>query len=369
MKPVISLSFLLLFAICAVCQQCPKYVCNSELPTGTCLLKREQWGSLIFELNQCELGQVCDIYDMDLEAKCSSNYSHPLKYPGEVCTVDSECTSSVCNNSTKICTGRREKEACQTDIDCHAGMYCSPAPAKICLQTRKEGEKCSLHERCAPYLVCSRGECVLQASLENGADADVPAACKSFFINNGKCSAGPSLKRLPDDPTEGPIPCHDNRCVYISAVGQTEFSEPCQCGHLESGEPLCAPGVGDFSFEDYSEFIERQKLQDTECHVLKGPFCRSRPTNKLGRFYHNAYVVYENYTRGVIYANNSDCVKDVLYPEYWYSVAHVKKIEKVDQPYTFLAATVGIVVILDAIFIWQYFKKWSEDAELIDKDK
>ena len=87
----------------------------------------------------------------------------------------------------------------------------------------------------------------------------------------------------------------------------------------------------------------------------------------MGWAYHNAHVVYENLTRWTAYYNNPDCVKAVFHSDYWYSVAHVKKIESVESPVAFLAVTTTLAIAGSIVLAYLYFKKWSKDADIISK--
>ena len=356
----------LMFAV-AACLECPTYVCNPNLPPETCWLTRDDPDKLVYELRECHGGKICDIYDIMQEAKCKESYSHPIKYPGEYYRNETECINNKYDNKTHRCIGANETSNCTSDEDCDAGLYCTPVN-NTCVKTLKEGKVCDMSTKCAPYLVCNKGNCTLQASLENGEKANVEAACRSFFINKeGQCADGPKLIREKMDPRTGPTFCNDGLCKY--RLGNETFTEPCTCGYLESGKPLCAPQEGDVSLTNYYEYIKKQSSISDECHISRGALCKRRPTNKLGRLYHNAYVAYENSTRWAIYFDNADCVKQVRNRDYWYSVLHEKEIVYVEPPYTLLKITAVIVAISVAIFSWRYFKKWSEDAELIDKYK
>jgi len=360
------LVFLIFLCSCIFAHECAKYVCDSKLPSDVCLQSKTKQDYIIFELNPCDAPQVCDIHSMESKAKCRNYYLHPIRFPGEFCRNDTECYSTQCDNNTNKCIGRRFEEACVNDVDCAEGLYCENTK-KICVKTIKENQECNSDLKCAPYLVCHKNKCILKASLLNGEPTSTPSACSSFYIRNGKCDDGPKLQRSENDPKVGPIKCpNEGVCSYKFADNEI-LTEPCQCGHTESGELLCAPGAGDVALEDYAIFMNKQKSLNTECHISKGPFCRPAEMNRLGRYFHNAYVAYENFTRWVSYYNNSDCVKDVLYQEYWYSNQHVKKVEFVETPVYLLGITALMVICLDVLLVLLYFKKWSADAEIIDK--
>ncbi len=348
----------------ALAAECPRYVCRN-LTEGTCLQPNLTTSHTEYDLQACSGEQVCDIFNLTLGATCRANYSHPLRYAGEFCRASSECYSGNCTSS--FCTGLERGKACTGDANCNVGLYCGDG---ICTDTRKLGESCSATQKCASYLVCNVNKCIYALSLDNGQSASLPSACKSFHVDGdtGLCAPGPKLVRSAGDPAEGPAVCpYTNTCKY--KAGEKEIKTACECGTTAEGKLYCPAGAGDFSLAPVAEYVrslpEKHGGKDP-CHVARGPFCLYKNIKYLGKVYNEAYVMYENLTRGVQYADNSDCVKRVMHKDYWY--AHDRIYKVVDEsPYMLVAITIIVVLISTILMAALYFRKWKKDAEAEDR--
>ncbi len=244
-----SFAFVLAFIALTVFAQhtCDRYNCTTSLEDGQCA-RIDQIDQpkpyIVFQLQTCkDSKQICDLRFGAEPDYCRTVRTSPTKFPGEFCLNDTDCFSGKCNAT---CQGLSEGAECSDDSQCNTKLFCNST--RQCAPVKKENDDCSSSVKCDSYLVCNNLKCTKIGSLEDNSKATAPAACKSFFILNGTCTAGPTLVRPEEEPTEGPIVC-PGKCTYKLADNK-EFTEPCVCGRTADGIPLCNPGKGDISTDD-----------------------------------------------------------------------------------------------------------------------
>lgn len=243
--------FLVLVALVSADEmKCDVYNCK-DLGANECAKVTRDTNNLIFELKACAGGKVCDLKFGETPDTCAASYSTPLRYPGELCSANSECFSNVCDEKTKLCTSGIEGADCEDDMGCSAGLYCS-ADQK-CAKVKNETEDCTA-AKCDAGLVCNSGVCAKIGQLKIGEAATALAACKSFFIIGGFCAEGPKLVREQGiDNEAGPTKCSatKNECKY--ALGNDTQTDACICGRTDKAEQkYCNPGKGDIDMKDVS---------------------------------------------------------------------------------------------------------------------
>ena len=242
MKSLI-MAFIVLLA--AAQNTCDIYNCTT-LDKGQCSIMKDEGNHMFFELMACPESQVCDLHFEAEPDVCMPSYTAPLLYPGEYCLNNTECYSGICTAS--VCIGKKVDGECSEDSQCDAKLYCD-AIKKVCIPAKKKGENCGEQERCDVSLVCNNNTCIDIGSLELDVQATAFAACKSFYLFDGKCAVGPKLERGATDPKEGPIVC-TKECVYS---GLENFTKPCSCGKTTNGTAFCNPGKGDIKLDDVSD--------------------------------------------------------------------------------------------------------------------
>lgn len=103
--------------------KCYGYSCaptNYPMPSNYCV----QFNSNMFYLIPCEgSNQFCNTYNGLCTNINGSTVS--LAYPGEYCTINSDCKSNSCVSNT--CKGKTVSEACNLNEECDPAYYCSPA--------------------------------------------------------------------------------------------------------------------------------------------------------------------------------------------------------------------------------------------------
>lgn len=220
---------------------CDVYSC-SELAKGQCASIEWSINHSLYKLQACPDKKVCDLHLGVEPDTCEDSRTTPYRFPGELCAKDAECFGGKCEKN--VCQGAASGESCNDDSYCNPGLYCDAAEKK-CVPTKKRGDDCSTG-KCDAFLVCDQKKCTDVGRLENNKPASAPAACKSFYVRNGACSAGPTLIRAATDPQTGPITCPaSGECHY--KLGNQEIAEPCTCGRTEKGTKYCNPGKGDMN--------------------------------------------------------------------------------------------------------------------------
>lgn len=220
---------------------CPKYICTDSIH-NVCAKHITEGLESSFFLSPCKEKKVCDIVDFHEEEVCKDSYSVAMLFPGEYCRSNSECYSHICNNKTNQCYGAPVGSDCQTGNDCKEGLYCFDHK---CKETLKEDMTCDQLNMCSSPFICDLGKCVMIGSKSNEAKAQVPAACASFFIENGVCTTGPKLSQKNNSCPE------DGVCKYAMADSKP-FTEPCRCGMTNSSKTFCNPGRGDIDSQKVS---------------------------------------------------------------------------------------------------------------------
>jgi len=88
--------------------------------------------------------------------------------------------------------------------------------------------------------------------------------------------------------------------------------------------------------------------------------------NEISVEYAKAYVLYHNMTAWSTYHNNPECVKNMLYPQYWAAIKTVKGEEEEEDKfglYLFLGVAIGAVVVIAVLLLVIYMKKGKSEEE------
>ena len=235
--------FALIFAFAAAEFTCDVYSC-AKLEGDICARVNQTDSRLYFEFQTCPESKVCDLHLGTEPDHCNAFYTTPSKYPGEYAANETECFGGIYDKEKKICLGKKLNDTCSGDIDCGPKLFCS---SQICVPALKEGEACGAAAKCDAHLVCNKGNCTKVGSLKEDIEASAPAACKSFYIMNGRCHEGPKLLTSNGKKAEEPIECPGD-CTYT--LNGTNHSSSCICGKTEFGRPFCTPGKGDVDITD-----------------------------------------------------------------------------------------------------------------------
>ena len=351
---------------------CPKYLSDLSFNNYTCYQKRKSTENSIedftFYYKKCDPRYVCNLGLTN--GTCNKTYLEPNKFPGEYCTKADLCHYGKCVNNH--CEGNDKGRGCNNSAQCNPGLYCKDG---TCREAAKPKEDCSKEIPCVAKAVCTNttelGEmklkCVTQGYFGIGNISTIDLACKTFFTIDDVCVEGYKLylngtKRSP------PHKCPENNiCIYKNSKNLT-LKKFCECGKGESGDKMCYSGEGDITMDNYIKYVN--SLKDNDCHILRGPLCKTKPIEEMGEKYYRAYIEYANMTRQEEYYNNTYHLKYISNYDYWYSMMHIDFIDPDEgkkMPYMFFIITLGIIGFGDILLVVLYFCKLKSDAEKIDK--
>jgi hypothetical protein len=107
--------------------QCNRAATNVTISTSDCVVVADIQEKT-FLLQACtEANTTCDhaAAKYNTPATCMSTTTVAEKfYPGEACTVSSQCHSSICDTGNGICEGKKLGFKCTKNADCVIGTYC-----------------------------------------------------------------------------------------------------------------------------------------------------------------------------------------------------------------------------------------------------
>ena len=270
--------------------KCAKYTCKNDINGGTCASSdyKSSFNISISLANICEEGVKCNLEGSpndvfyngtNKEYKCGSLGNK--RYPGEKCSIDSECVYPLNNPSTQfhkceegICNGIEEDGICEDNSWCLVGYYCSQKEGK-CKKQLDEGESCKESKDCKNNLVCINNKCEELFSLNDG--DSVPnyesyefqkMFCKNIEAINNKCVSFNDLNnKVSDDKYKE---CdYNSYCEYkINGLesGRKKYVK-CGCGYNDKGQGYC-PHYHDYSKDDWEEYRKLwKKRSDNGCHT------------------------------------------------------------------------------------------------------
>ena len=91
---------------------------------------------------------------------------------------------------------------------------------------------------CKSNEVCNGNECKILGQLAIGEKAIVPSACKTYYISNSECSAGPKFVNR----------TKNNTCLY--RINETStFEELPICDMDNTGNSFCPLGKGNINID------------------------------------------------------------------------------------------------------------------------
>ena len=301
MKKAIFLQLLALAYSAAVCS---KYSCkpaSMKFRYEQCIYPATNH----FYLNKCSNSRIpfCQPSASSQNITCAPTIpesTYKVYYPGEPCTMDSNCLNGVCQSG--VCNSLTWNEQCFSNADCNPGFYCNN---KRCDFQIKEGfTGCTTDESCVNNCGCNKGtnnnKCIKYLSLLPNTEVlecanNYNPLCTTTMCGekNGKyyCSQSVSSKTLP-------LKCTDKaNCTSTvdSFLGKSLLSE-CECGNNPNGDMYCGLFPGDDIFSQYLTYLtqwytsEELKL----CHTDR----RTSPTCMYAYWDYSSTVnllYYKNY--------------------------------------------------------------------------
>eukprot|EP01022_Parablepharisma_sp_SALTPOND_P016478 TRINITY_DN241_c0_g1_i1.p1 TRINITY_DN241_c0_g1~~TRINITY_DN241_c0_g1_i1.p1 ORF type:complete len:468 (+),score=34.89 TRINITY_DN241_c0_g1_i1:878-2281(+) len=360
---IIVIGLVVILAFTAKMLQCPKYICKKEEVEENKVCAVQTIESVMMRL--CKSGEVCPTpAGLEEESLCTRKEDLKTALPGEYCDKDSQCIYGTCKGS--VCVSKGKGEACKHDEECNVGLYCSGE----CTPVVSKGDNCTASTKCDPNTFCYEGVCTLYAQFENGANATIPAVCKSYYIQDGKCHPGPVLRYENNT-------CPTNNSCYYTA-GDKEIYEPCVCGKVSSGEGFCSPGKGEASLKDVSYFfIKTDQFSDYVasfekplCHVKRGPLCLYKKADDMPLEFYKAYIAFIKVTQPVSVMENDECVRAIYNNLYWKAQDKIKESEDEEDKfglYLFLGIAIGAVFVIAILLLVIYFKRRKADEDDLEE--
>ena len=271
--------------------KCAKYTCNNDIANTKCAKSNYKSKSDISVVlsDICEQDIKCNIDGIpndvfyngsNIEGKCSNLGNK--RYPGEKCTLDSECIYPLNNPSTQfhkceegICNGIKEDGICEDNSWCLVGYYCDKFEGK-CKSQKSKGNKCSESKDCKNNLVCIDNKCDELFTLDDG--KKVPEyeteQFKKMFCKNGEvidntCVSFNDLDGTKVDDNEYKKCDYSSFCEYkINGLEAfRKLNVPCGCGYNDKGQGYC-PHYHDYAKEDWDKYRDIIKDRSKNgCHT------------------------------------------------------------------------------------------------------
>ena len=236
----------LLLTISAAQLSCPSYQCKPpgvQMANNTCTVTSS--GNVFVQPCDSNSGNsFCNVNT----GKCTAPPSSPVQsYPGEPCTVQSNCVIGTCTQG--VCVGLPIGTHCTNSNQCSPGLYC--ATTGQCSLQKPVGSTCGSDFDCVSYAGCVSNNCTAYYSLAvNSTVPDCSTTGTSNFCAKIACqrtswigSVGICLNP-PKSYNFNPNRCSSNlNCT--STDGVHNYTGVCSCGYNADGQGYCQPVLGD----------------------------------------------------------------------------------------------------------------------------
>ena len=241
--------------------RCPRYHCGNITIENACAVAEFSNGTFDYMLQPCKnQSNFCNISESFNEPSyCVPHPQMPTLLPGEYCKNNKECLSNVCKTLKRgegtVCYGTEKNHACKADENCNPGLYCLSGSCQPLLGL---GKRCDAKRKCVVTAVCDKEVCVNIGSKNLGDHAQIPSACSSFYVYEGKCAKGPFLifESAVDE-----LKCpKSGECIYYMPDLNVNKSEPCICGMSDNSEGYCMLGRGNMVMDDVCSFSDITNL-------------------------------------------------------------------------------------------------------------
>ena len=316
--------------------KCAKYNCAQSIKGGTCALSdfKNMLNINITLADVCENNVKCnldgdpnDIFynGTNIEAKCSN--LNNKRYPGEKCSIDSECVYPLNNPSTQfhkceenLCTGIEEDGICEDNSWCLVGYYCDKGEGK-CKSQKGEDKSCSESKECKNDLICNGGKCKELFSLNDGDSVPEYESyefqkmfCKNMEVIDNKCVSFNDINNNYANEGEYKKCDFNDLCVYkVNGLESWRKKyERCGCGYNANGQGYC-PKYHDYNKDDWDEYREILKdKSDNKCHTESRFHCYEFDEEEESKL-----KEYKNkLEKGHLFYGCVDCAKKVLAGNY-----------------------------------------------------
>lgn len=319
---------------------CWKYQCASWLTGNTCVSPVSS--NQTYLLNPCNPDSTksyCNNTDFTSIVTCSkpSTALLSLSYPGEPCSVTSDCKYGNCYN--KFCFGGTLNTACSTSLQCNPGLRCAASILNttfVCTTLLRPGQECQNDYECIASAGCNNSTCVEYLSLAvgkivtdcNDGDSSSMFCADSSCYYNYTLGLGYCVSPFVTD-LKSPYECTSYLlCTGKSLDGNGKVISKvnsCDCGNGPDGKAYCFPQDGDLlasTFRNYWKSFMDAGLVD-RCNTMRRfeqpCFDLSSSSYRYTRLM-NAYYQYFYYPEIV---SAVACVKEIMYPSYLSTSAYL----------------------------------------------
>ena len=311
--------------------QCPAFAVNTSLQTGVCAQRNyipTMKNSYNWQFNNCSSGQICAFNPAQNTSKCVPLANSNSSLPGENCTINSDCLSKNCDNTTKRCIGKPQGAICTDTSQCSVGLFCSGNPSKqSCSPLIPISGSCANGGLCVGNAMCINNTCYGFQTVPYGGQADNYFLCKANYSVYPDSVNGINKCGSPLTLTNPSTQCDlATMCVYTGDNNYTK-SIPCRCGinpTQNSTKGNCSYGSRDLTryMDNFMNYTNSIWQGTPKCHINNPYFC-SNAANETG--YYQAYVGLQ-YFHDNLYLDSStqnDVIKSILRSDYWSAYSKV----------------------------------------------
>eukprot|EP01090_Pellita_catalonica_P000514 TRINITY_DN10355_c0_g1_i1.p1 TRINITY_DN10355_c0_g1~~TRINITY_DN10355_c0_g1_i1.p1 ORF type:complete len:349 (+),score=49.65 TRINITY_DN10355_c0_g1_i1:24-1070(+) len=284
---------------CSVTSDSCSDVCNGNCNNGTCKGGIPELEDSCTNDNDCDTASYIETrrgYTMECKnSVCVKKVEDRDQemWPGDYCTVDSDCVLSTCDTGNNVCNGQGETEDCDT-IPCEPGFNCADknGGGKACIAWAGTGATCNDDELdvCKPGLLCIAGKCASYASVGIGETCTEPDGDEeSDACEEGSVCDGTTCRKLEVVEDNYLKDCFgedkdtfcgkDGRCTCNFKTGNLVCARPdTSCRSEEGDYGLCLSSNGCHANSDHK--IEGSCAWDN-CRGAKADDqeCNSKDTN------------------------------------------------------------------------------------------
>ena len=298
---------------------CWVYQCKSL--TDNCIIPFSS--NRTYVLSSCPASRpYCDTSNLAAPSTCSSEFpkdQSSLSYPGESCTVNSDCYSNFCISS--MCFGKVLQNDCQSNLECNPGLRCYQGKCSTLLRA---GSGCESDYDCIPSLGCNMNICTPYLSLSSGSivsdcnNGDQTSMfCAEFScLFDSKTLQGICLPAFKSVAVGEPC-SKSSDCVGTTVYNNVKYVKNtyCQCGMNEAGIKYCSPHDGDDVAVEFRKawkaFLNYGYLGMCNTERRFEQACFDLSINSY--FYLNMMKKYYEYFSFPQLNNAPNCVKGIFY--------------------------------------------------------
>lgn len=299
---------------------CPVYVCTNYT-TGWSANQCINYGDRsinnmvrpIYEVTSCPTGDICKAITGN--SSCSVPFAVSGKMPGDYCTNNSECTTSLC--SFNKCLGQALGDSC-SKYACNPGLFCN-STSKICQKSIGNYGNCTSDDECNTYSYCLFGLCTPLFSLTIGDETLLETTTNNYGYSI-YCETGFAVKNTTQNKAfcaQAPV-SNFTQCYPGQHCNDTtgNYTKACQCGY--DGIGYCPEFEGDYSLKKAIYYNKKLQEYNFQCDSTSdaNAFCFENVPGLLN-YYYKWYSHFQDYLNPAIGLDERYCIADTYTSEYW----------------------------------------------------